>query len=159
MTKSDLGTTNVSLSLPRCGHPINHQTTEISINAHHRICTGAMNSQSRPFDIPALYPIQSLQSAMSTVAVAGLPSVVSMAPGQPMSTYSVMSQNTLSQPIAATRSLKKPSSPPPPKLYLCRTSNNATGRLPSQIFVLRCWSLLYTLLVREPVRSRLFKYT
>ena len=88
-----------------------------------------MNSQGRSFGIPALYPIQSLQQVvMTSGSVGALPTVVTMVPGQPsLTTLSALPQNPpLPQPIT-TAPKPKPASLPTPQLYLCRTSNNATG--------------------------------
>ena len=88
-----------------------------------------MSQQGRSFGIPALYTMQSLQQVVMTPGT--LPAVVTMVPGQPgLTTLSALPQSAppppLPQPIT-TAPKPKPASPPTPQLYLCRTSNNATG--------------------------------
>lgn len=95
--------------------------------------TRTMNPQGRSFGIPALYPMQSLQQVMTSggVNVGSLPTVVTMVPGQSglatMTTLSAMPQNPPPPQPIVTAPKPKPVSPPTPQLYLCRTSNNATG--------------------------------
>ena len=117
----------------------------------------AMNSPSRPFGIPALFSLQSLQQVvMTSGGVGGLPTVVTMAPVQQLTTLSVMSQSPIPQPIITNPITKSPSLPTA-QLYLCRTSKNATGKLMYvwwvYVFVVRSRvsSFEFVLLVRSDV--------
>lgn len=111
-----------------------------------------MNPQGRSFGIPALYSMQSLQQVvMTSGSVGALPTVVTMVPCQQpnLTTLSALPQNPPApppppQPIT-TAPTPKPASPPTPQLYLCRTSNNATGlyKIILKIIFFRV-SLLYT---------------
>ena len=95
-----------------------------------------MTSPGRSFGIPVLYSLHSLQQGvMASGGVGGLSTVVTMAPMQQaqLTTLSAMTQSPVPQlntapPITETPSL------PTAQLYLCRTSNNATGRLVHSLF-------------------------
>ena len=85
-----------------------------------------MNPPGRSYGIPSLFSMPSLQQVVMTSGNVG--TVVTMVPGQPsLTALSSMPQSTTPLLTITTAPKPNPVSPPTPQLYLCRTSNNATG--------------------------------